>query len=83
MQPYTILVELNLSYTSYSVNRQIGVSDFKYVEKRCPYTHGSRDTAHARWLQTPCQWYPMEKSELITQEAIAVGSSMLVVGLNM
>jgi len=23
-------------------------------------THRSRDTAHAQWLQTHCQWYPME-----------------------
>ena len=22
-------------------------------------THRSRDTAHAQWLQTHCQWYPM------------------------
>jgi len=21
--------------------------------------HRSRDTAHAKWLQTHCQWYPM------------------------
>jgi len=24
-----------------------------------PPTHRSRDTAHAQWLQTHCQWYPM------------------------
>jgi len=24
-----------------------------------PSTHRSRDTAHAQWLQTHCQWYPM------------------------
>ena len=22
-------------------------------------THRSRETAHAQWLQTHCQWYPM------------------------
>jgi len=22
--------------------------------------HRSRDTAHAQWRQTHCQWYPME-----------------------
>jgi len=22
-------------------------------------THRSRDTVHAQWLQTHCQWYPM------------------------
>ena len=22
-------------------------------------THRSRDTAHAQWLHTHCQWYPM------------------------
>jgi len=22
-------------------------------------THRSRDTAHAQWMQTRCQWYPM------------------------
>jgi len=27
-------------------------------EKFAP-THRSRDTAHAQWLQTHCQWYPM------------------------
>jgi len=38
-----------------------------------PPTHRSRDTAHAQWLQTHCQWYPIWKmSELITQERIAV-----------
>jgi len=26
-------------------------------EKFAP-THKSRDTAHAQWLQTHCQWYP-------------------------
>jgi len=41
-------------------------------------THGSRDTSHAQWLQAHCQWYPMEMSELITQEQIAVGSINLV-----
>jgi len=33
--------------------------DFKYVGKKLPPTHRSRDTAHAPWLQTHCQWYPM------------------------
>jgi len=41
------------------VNRQIWVRDFKYVEKFAA-THRSRDTAHAQWLQTHCQWHPME-----------------------
>jgi len=27
-------------------------------EKFAP-THRSRDTVHAQWLQTHCQWYPM------------------------
>jgi len=22
-------------------------------------THRSRDTAHAQWMQTQCQWYPI------------------------
>jgi len=39
------------------VNRHIGVRDFKYVGKFVPM-HRSRDTAHAQWLQTHCQWYP-------------------------
>jgi len=43
-----------------------------------PPTHRSRDTAHAQWLQTHCQWYLREMSELITQERIAVGSSYLL-----
>ena len=46
-----------------------------------PPTQRSRDTAHAQWLQTPCQWYLREISELITQKRIAVGSSNLVEGL--
>jgi len=29
------------------------------VEKNLPHTRRSRDKAHARWLQTHCQWYPM------------------------
>jgi len=38
-----------------------------------PPTHKSRDTAHAQWLQTHCQWYAMgDMSELITQERIAI-----------
>ena len=37
---------------------QIGVMDFKYAGKIAP-THRSRDTAHAQWLQTHSQWYPM------------------------
>jgi len=34
----------------------------KMWEKFAPYgrrTHRSRDAAHAQWLQTHCQWYPM------------------------
>ena len=27
--------------------------------KNLPPTHRSRDTAHAQWLQTRCQWYSM------------------------
>ena len=27
--------------------------------KKFAATHKSRDTAHAQWLQTHCQWYPM------------------------
>jgi len=32
--------------------------DFK-CGKNLPPTHRSRDTAHAQWLQTHCQCYPM------------------------
>ena len=42
----------------------------KFVPLRVVYV---RDTAHAQWLQTHCQWCPMwEMSELMTQERIAV-----------
>jgi len=61
------------------VNRQIGVRDFKYVQKIDP-THRSRDTAHAQWLQRIVNGILWEISELITQERIAVGSSNLVDG---
>jgi len=27
--------------------------------------HTSRDTAHAQWLQTHCQWYPMVKGQKV------------------
>jgi len=29
------------------------------MREKFPPTHRSRDTAHAQWLQTHCQWYPM------------------------
>jgi len=58
------------------VNRQIGVRDFKYVGKICPLRIG-----HVIWrMRSGCKrivsgilW---DISELITQERIAVGSSV-------
>jgi len=38
--------------------------------------HMSRDRAHAQWLQTHCQWYPME--DVKTQERTAIAISNLV-----
>jgi len=32
---------------------------FQICGKNLPPTHRSRDTTHAQWLQTHCQWYPM------------------------
>jgi len=32
---------------------------FQICEKNLPPTHRSRDAAHAHWLQTYRQWYPM------------------------
>ena len=63
------------------MNRQIGVSDFKYVGKICPLRIG-----HVVWrMRSGCKlivsgilW---EMSELMTQGRIAEGSSNLVEGL--
>ena len=33
--------------------------EFQKCGKNLPRTHRSRDTAHAQWLRTHCQWYPM------------------------
>jgi len=45
--------------------------------------HRSCDTAHAQWLQTHCQWYPMgdDRTHNSRTERIAVGSLNLVEGL--
>jgi len=41
--------------------------------KKLAPTRRSRDTAHAQWLQTHCQRYPIwEMSELMTEERIAI-----------
>ena len=52
------LIGKPILHKSCIVNGKIGVRDFKYVEKMPP-THTSCDTAHAQWLQTHCEWYPM------------------------
>jgi len=52
---------------------------FQICGKNLPPSHRLRDTMHAQWLQTHCQWYPMGNDT--TQEPIAVGSSNLVEGL--
>jgi len=35
---------------------ELGISNMR---ENLPPAHRSRDTAHAQWLQTHCQWYPM------------------------
>ena len=58
------------------VNRQIGVRDFKYVGKICPLRIGHvirRMRSGCRRIVNGILW---EMSELISQERIAVGSSL-------
>ena len=67
-------------YKSCTVNRQIGVRDFKYVGKICPPRTGHvirRMRSGYKRIANGILW---ELSELITQERIAVGFSNLVEG---
>jgi len=61
--PYTVLPDnsIYLCRSAKKVIEWIGKSGsgISNMWEKFAATHRSRDTAHAQWLQTHCQWYPM------------------------